>query len=127
MSTSENKEFIQRYLDAINRKPKPESVLRLFIAEQPLIDHILTAEAVMPLYELEVEEMVAEGDLVSLRGWVTGTHLGPIMGIEPTGKPIHIALFITYKIRDGKIVDHWMLTDNMAMMQQISEVPNPVD
>ena len=127
MSTEENKEFIRRYLDAIHGKPKPESVLRLFIAEQPLIDHILTVEAVMPLYNLDIEEMVAEGDLVSLRGWVRGTHLGPLMGIEPTGKPIRIALFITYKILDGKIVDHWMLTDNMAMMQQIGAVPNPAD
>jgi predicted SnoaL-like aldol condensation-catalyzing enzyme len=126
MSTQENKEFIRRYLDAIHGKPKPESVLRLFIAEQPLIDHILVCEEMMPLYTLDVDEMVAEGDLVSLRGWVRGTHLGPFMGIEPTGKPINIAIFITYKIRDGKIIDHWMLTDNMAMMQQIGAVPNPV-
>src|SRR6266545_7046450 len=38
MSTEENKEFIHRYLDAINGKPKTESVIRLFVAEQPLIN-----------------------------------------------------------------------------------------
>ena len=81
----------------------------------------------MPLYTLDVDEMLAEGDMVSLRGWVRGTHLGPFMGVEPTGKPIDMAIFITYKIQDGKIVDHWMLTDNMAMMQQIGAVPSPAD
>ena len=44
MNTEGNKEFIRRYLDAISGKPKPESVLRLFIAEQPLIEHIMVAE-----------------------------------------------------------------------------------
>ena len=125
MSTEENKEFIRRYLDAINGKPKPESVLRLFIAEQSLIDHINMADAPFPLYRIDVEEMLAEGDLVSLRGKIVGVHQGPFMGMPPTGKPIDTAIFITYKVQDGKIVDHWMLTDNMTMMQQIGMLPPP--
>lgn len=64
-----------------------------------------------------------KGDLVSVRGWITGTHLGPLMGIPPTGKDVRFSIFITYRVADGKIVDHWMLTDNMLMMQQIGAVP----
>lgn len=124
MSTEENKEFIRRYLNAISGKPKPESVMKLFIAEQPLIDHIAAAEAFMPLYRLDADEMVAEGDLVSLRGWIRGKHLGPFMGMEATGKDLEFSIFITYKVVDGKIVDHWMLTDNMTMMQQMGLVPS---
>ncbi len=123
MSTEENKAFIRRYLDAISGKPKTESVARLFVAEQPLIDHILTAEASFPLYRLDPEEMLAEGDLVSLRGMVRGVHNGPFMGFPPTGRPVEFAIFITYKVQDGKIVDHWMLTDNMTMLQQIGMIP----
>jgi predicted ester cyclase len=37
---------------------------------------------------------------------------------------VDFAIFITYRIADGKIVDHWMLTDNMTMMQQIGAVPS---
>lgn len=125
MSNEENKEFIRRYLDAINGKPKPESVCRLFIAEQELINHIQAAEASFPLYRIDVEEMVAEGDLVSVRGKIRGTNQGPFMGNPPTGKAVDFAIFITYKVQDGKIVDHWMLTDNMAMMQQIGAIPTP--
>ena len=122
MSSEENKKFVRRYLDAISGKPKPENVLRLFIAEQPLIDHIMAAEVSFPLYYLDAEEIIAEGDLVSVRGWIRGTHLGPLMDIPPTGKEVRFSIFITYRIADGKIVDHWMLTDNMAMMQQIGAV-----
>lgn len=123
MSTEENKAFIRRYLDAINGKPKTESVARLFVAEQPLIDHILTAEASFPLYRIDVEEMLAEGDLVSLHGMIRGVHNGPFMGLPPTGRPVEFAIFITYKVQDGKIVDHWILSDNMTMMQQIGLMP----
>jgi predicted ester cyclase len=123
MSAEENKEFIRRYLDAVNGKPKPESVLRLFVAEDALIQHIQATEAGLPLYRVDVEEMVAEGDLVSVRGWGRGVHNGTLMGIPPTGKAMEISLFITYKVQDGKIVDHWMLTDNMAMMQQLGLIP----
>ena len=126
MSSEDNKNFIRRYLDAISGKPKTDSVMRLFIAEQPLIDHVMVAEAAFPLYFLDVEEIMAEGDLVSVRGMVRGTHLGDGMGIPPTGKNVEFSIFITYKVIDGKIVDHWMLTDNMTMMQQIGAVPNAV-
>lgn len=123
MLTEDNKAFIRRYLDAINGKPKTESVIRLFVAEQPLTEHILAAESAFPLYRIDPEEILAEGDLVSLRGIIRGVHNGPFMGLPPTGKPVEFSLFITYKIQDGKIVDHWMLTDNMTMMQQIGMMP----
>jgi predicted ester cyclase len=123
MSSVENKALITRYLDAISGKPKPESVLRLFIAEQELIEHILVAEAAFPLYELVADEMIAEGDLVSLRGRVKGKHLGTLGNYAPTGAEVSYMLYITYKIEGGKIVDHWMLGDTMSLMKQIGAVP----
>jgi len=125
MSSEENKQFVRRYLEAINGKPKTESVMRLFIADDPLIQHIQVAEEAFPLYYLDVDEIVAEGDLVSVRGKVRGVHQGPFMGIPASGKPVDFAIFITYKVQGGKIVDHWMLTDNMTLMQQIGAVPVP--
>ncbi len=123
MSAEENKEFVRRYLDAINGKPKTESVSRLFIAEQALIDHIQVCEDAFPLYRLDVEEILAEGDLVSVRGMIRGVHQGPFMGVPATGKPVEFSIFITYRVQDGKIVDHWMLTDNATLMQQIGMIP----
>lgn len=127
MSAQENKEFVWRYIEAINGKPKPESVLNLYIAEQPLKEHIAAAEEGFPLYAYDIEEMIAEGDLVSLRGRIRGTHKGSFMGIPPTGKSIDVPIFITYRVAGGKIVEHWMLTDNAAVMQQLGLVPNSAD
>ena len=124
MSTQENKDFVRRYLEAISGKPKPESVVNLYVAEQPLKDHIAMAEAGFPLYSIDIEELIAEGDLVSVRGRLRGTHKGPFMGTPPTGKSIDAPIFLTYRIAGGKIVDHWMLVDNAAIMQQLGLVPS---
>ena len=127
MSASENKEFIHRYLEAVNGKPKTPAILRLFIAEgEPLYEHIAASEAAFPLYRIDPEEIVAEGDLVCVRGMIRGVNKGSFMGMPPTGKEVNFSIFITYKVSGGKIVDHWLLTDNMTMMQQIGLIPASV-
>ena len=124
MNAQENKDFVRRYLEAISGKPKPESVLNLYIAEQPLKDHIAMAEEAFPLYSIDTEEMIAEGDLMSLRGRFRGTHKGTFMSSPPTGKSFDVEIWLTYRIAGGKIVDHWMLLDNAALMQQLGLVPS---
>jgi hypothetical protein len=125
MTATENKEFILRYLEAVNGKPKTAAVCDLFIAEQPLKDHIAVAEAAFPLYRLDPIEIIAEDDLVCVRGNIRGVHQGLFMGIPPTGNTVEFDIYITYRIAGGKIVDHWMLTDTMTAMQQMGVIPIP--
>jgi predicted ester cyclase len=47
------------------------------------------------------------------------------MGLPATGRPVDFDVFITYRVADGKIVDHWMLSDNMVLMQQLGMLPPP--
>lgn len=120
MSTiTENKEFVIRYLDAISGKPKPESVLQEYLDDEELIEHILASETSFPEYELIPEDILAEGDLVAIRGRVVGIHKGDFMGIPPTGKKIDLELFVNYRIANGKIIDHWMILDSAVIMQQL--------
>ena len=123
MSLQENKQFIQRYFAALNGKPKPPAVIDLYIADADLKQRIRVGEEGFPLYQHEVEEIIAEGDLVSVRGRMRGVHKGTFMGIPPTGKPVDVSIYITFRISGGKIVEHWMLTDNIAVMQQIGAIP----
>jgi hypothetical protein len=125
MTISDNKEFVRRYLDAISGKPKPDAVLDLYLDDDPLKEHIRAAEAGLPLYELVAEEIIADGDVVAVRGRVRGKHLGEFAGMPPSGNTVDFAIFVSYRIANGKIVDHWMLTDNMALMQQIGAIPVP--
>jgi predicted ester cyclase len=124
MGIQENKEFVRRYFEALSGNPKPAELVDQYVAEQLLKDHIAGAEAGFPKYEMLVEQMIAEGDLVSVIARARGTHTGTFMGIPPTGKSFDVPLHITYRIEDGKIVDHWMLMDNAGIMQQLGLVPS---
>jgi predicted ester cyclase len=120
-STTENKAFVRRYLDAISGKEKPAALVDQYIAaaDQLLKDHIVGGEIGFPRYELIADEMLAEDDRVMVRFTFRGTHKGEFVGISATGKTVAVPGVIIYRIADGKIIDHWMLMDNMAMMQQL--------
>jgi predicted ester cyclase len=124
MSAQENKDFIRQYAEALSGHPKPAAVLDRYIAEQPLKDHISEFEEACPNYQVEWEKLIAEDDVVSAIGMVRGTNTGPLMGMPATGKSFEIPMHITYRIANGKIVEHWMLVDNFAFMQQLGLIPS---
>lgn len=123
MSTEANKAFIREYLEAINGVVKTTELIDCYIADDDLKRHIQQADAAMPGYSLDPVEMIAEGDLVSVRGTVRGLNSGSLMGIPASGKDLDFGIFITYRVASGMIVEHWMLTDTMAMMQQMGVIP----
>ena len=72
------------------------------------------------------DDIIAEGDKVMARGTARSTHLGPYMGVPPTGKPVRVTIYDVVRIKDGKMVEHWGLTDALGLMQQIGVVQLPV-
>ena len=124
MNAQENKDFIRAYFEALSGKPKPPELVDQYVAEQPLKDHIAMYEAAFPEYGLLVEQMIAEDDLVSVIGRASGTHNGPFMGMPPTGKSWDVPIHITYQVKNRKIVDHWLVVDTAAFMQQLGMIPS---
>ena len=120
MSTiAENKDLVMRYLEALSGKPKPESLLREYLEDEELIEHILATEISFPEYELIPEDILADGDLVAVRARFIGIHRGPFADLEPTGKRIDMEAFVNYRITNKKIVDHWMIMDSTEMLKQL--------
>ena len=76
-----------------------------------------------PDLQFAVEDMVAEGDKVAARITIRGTHKGPFLDIAPTGKQITVDAIDIFRFASGKIVDHWVVTDQMIMMQQLGAIP----
>ncbi len=124
MSTEANKALIRRYFKTL-RQDKSLATLDTFIEEDDLKQHIAFFEQVLPGYYLELEDMVAEDDKVAVRSTVHGVHKGEFMSIPPTGKQVSFPLMITYRIANGKIIEHWMLADVMSLMQQLGAMPAP--
>lgn len=76
-----------------------------------------------PDLHMEVREMLADDDLVSVRVIVTGTHEGDFMGMPSSGRRIEVQIFDMLRISDGQVTEHWGLIDAMTMMQQIGGMP----
>ena len=54
-----------------------------------------------------------------------GTHQGPFMGMPPTGKQAAVDVIDIFRIEDGKIAEHWAVTDMLGLMKQLGMIPSP--
>jgi predicted ester cyclase len=76
-----------------------------------------------PDAHVELAAVIAEGDLVSFRLDGSGTHLGPFLGVEPTGRTIRIRGIHHARLRAGRIVEHWQGPDILAMLLDMGLFP----
>lgn len=74
-----------------------------------------------------IEELVAEGDTVVARVTVSGTHRGPFQGMPPTGRSFRQAQMHFIRFRDGKVVEHRAVRDDLGVMRQLGVIPAPAD
>ncbi len=118
-----NREFIIRYYNAISGTEKSRELCEQFTNDEKLIEHIQFFEGAFPKYELFIEEMVTEDSKVVVRGRATGIHNGALNGIPPTGKKMDLPFIIRYTIENGTISDHWLLADQMILMEQLGVMP----
>jgi len=119
-SAAENKQFVVEYLQALSGQAKTSALVSQFVSDVSLQEHIRQAEEAFPSYELVVEEMIAERDLVAVRGQFRGFHRGTFAGMAPTGRRAATGLMIIYRIAGRRIVEHWMQFDASALVAQLA-------
>ena len=59
---------------------------------------------------VEIHDQIAEGDRVTTRKTIYGTHRGELLGVSPTQKQVAIDVIDIVRLRDGKYAEHWGLT-----------------
>ena len=79
--------------------------------------------SVFPDHRFDIEDAVAEGATVAVRGNCSGTHQGELMGILPTGKRFAAQQSHWFRVVDGKITEHWAVRDDLGMLQQLGVMP----
>jgi predicted ester cyclase len=83
-------------------------------------------DALLPAFpdmQLPLEDFVAEGEKVLVRLTIHATHTGAFGDLAPTGKRIEVSVLDLFQIRDGVLVEHWALLDNLGMMKQLGALP----
>ena len=73
-----------------------------------------------PDLTMTVEDVVDGGDKLVARARLTGTHEGEFMGMSATGRAVNVQLIDIMRFAaDGLVHEHWGITDQMAMMEQL--------
>jgi steroid delta-isomerase-like uncharacterized protein len=141
MSTQENASTIRRIYDELWNERKL-AVADLVIARdgtnydtglvpmpfgpEEMKGTVRMVTAAFPDNRHEVEEVIADGDKVVLRCTLTGTHMGPFMGIPPTGRRIEVNEIHIYRLEDGKAVEHRAGRDDLGAMRQLGVVADAI-
>jgi predicted ester cyclase len=69
------------------------------------------------------EDLVASGDRVVERSSAVATHKGPLMGRPATNKTVKWSEIHIYRMKDGKIAEHWAEIAMMELLQQCGVLP----
>jgi predicted ester cyclase len=141
MSLEENKDVIRRYVEAVDANESDDwSVIDDYIAEDfvahnpPLPGVTLDRDGMKQASEIfrkatpgrhEIVMQVAEGDLVVSHIVGRGVHTGELLGIPATNKEVETDGIAIHRIRGGKIVEYWSVTDVARVLQQVGALPGP--
>jgi len=125
--TEENKAIARRIYEIISTgdfdraeeivdREAPDNELRPGDPPAKLIDTFketfAEAREGFPDLTISIEDVMAEGDRVTARVTMRGTHRGEFQGIAPTGKGVEVRAIDIFRIREGKIVEHWGHADD---------------
>ena len=114
-----NKEFVIEYFNAINGKEKTVEIMRQYISDEVLIEHITFFDSVFPKYEMTIDEITADGNRVTVRSRVKGKHEGIFGDIQPTFRNVEIPFVVGYEIENRMIISHWLIADQLTLMEQL--------
>lgn len=125
MPSETSKQFIERYIKTLSRSSKSPDLVEEFVSDDALKAHVAAFEVAFPGYEIEIHDLLADGDKVALRGTFRGVHRGEFQGIAPTGRAVEVPLMLIYRIAGGRIAEHWMNADVLSLLQQLGAAPVP--
>jgi steroid delta-isomerase-like uncharacterized protein len=140
-SATSNEAIVRRFVEKSNERDI-DGMLTLFADDaknfgQPagrdglrrVLEDIFTT---FPDWHIEIVDLLSQGDSVVMLCKVSGTHRGigklpanggMLVGVPATGKHFETNHIHWWKIRDGRIVDHYATRDDIGMMRQLGLIP----
>ncbi len=74
-----------------------------------------------PDLRVEIHAQVAEGDLVTTRKAIHGTHRGNLFGIAPTQRAVTLQVMDVVRVVEGRYVEHWGMNDLPSILIALSK------
>ena len=134
--SEQNKAVFEKLMSALNAKDM--ATMESLIADdfvdndampgmapgrQGMIDMMGMFVGAFPDLNVVVEHWVAEGDLVVGVMTTNGTQNGEFMGMPASGKKFSVREMHMVRVANGKMAEHWGLSNEMSMMQQLGLMP----
>ena len=133
MTTEQNKALVRRLVDEVFNRRNVSVVDELLAPD--FIEHevipglppgregakqmFVMLHGAFPDFKGSIDDLIAEGEKVVMRWTWTGTQKGEFMGMPPSGKRMSIGVIDIIRFSGGKAVEHWGISDNLALMQQL--------
>ena len=132
MATDANKRVVERFIhevlaagrvEAIDELVAPDFVSHTWdmtdAGRDKLRDTTPQMHARLSDVEMSIEDLVAEDGQVVARLTSSATPTGDFMGVPAAGKRYTIGEIHWFRLRDGKLVEHWHQIDGLGLMRQI--------
>ncbi len=131
--TEQNKKICLTFLDEIHNKHNLDAidtyVSKNVVSHDPMPEQKSGIKGVKETMEIfrsafpdkhiTINDSMAEHDKVMVKLTCFGTHKGDFMGVPATDNPIEYEEVLIFRMKDGKIVEHWAVADAMALLQQL--------
>ncbi len=126
------KRFIDEAFNAGNVQILPELIAPDHVSHLPFGDHygpegvridIAGFRTGFPDLALTLESVIPCGEHIVYRFTARGTHLGPFLGIPPTGRQVRVEGIGLDRYQNGKAVERWVQYDSFGLLQQLGVLP----
>jgi predicted ester cyclase len=119
--------------DAVNREAEDEPPDTRGAGPAALYATALWLRSAFSDLAFEIHDAVQEGDLVVVHATMSGRQTGPFVGYGPEGEvavvfpPLGRRFAVTqthwFRMRDGRVAEHWANRDDLGMGQQLGWTP----
>lgn len=132
MDAENNKKIVKEFYEVVFQKHDLNAVDRYihtdYIQHNPDVEQGLEGFikfhegffVAIPDFFATINMMVAEDDIVFTYNTIRGTHTGKgFLHYEPTGNDINFDTVDMYRLRDGKLSEHWDVADTRKLFLQV--------
>lgn len=86
---------------------------------------VAAAQEALTNLSVDIHDMIAEGDLVGLRGGERAIQRGTFLGVPGTGNQLAWWGMPIFRVIEGKISARWFNADSLSILQQLGIAPLP--
>lgn len=139
MSVEQNKTVVRRLYDEVLNQENKAVIEQIFAAEVTIHDPFTGVtqgpesfrqllnifDTAFPGHRVTVQQVVAEGEWVTVLHTHHATHTGPFMGLPGTGKQVVVEGLELFRLANGRITEFWRKDDNVSLLIQLGMMPAP--